>query len=117
MIISSPLLPVLGSCLARPSRSPLGYILKASSSVRDFTRILAYQVKLFHRDGLGIYTGIFVLYLNYAWKKSRAAVILYALCLLYVLSAITLAADVTRLVYSVSNDTSICQNIIFYQSC
>ena len=117
IIISSPLFPVLApsSCLARTIRSSLGYILKAFSSVRYLTCILANQVQLF--PGLGLYTGIFVLYLNYAWKKSRAAVILYSLCLLYVLSAVTLAGDVARFITQVSNHFYLSEYHHFFINC
>ena len=78
----------------------------------------AKEVQLFF--GLGIYSGIFTIYLQFASKDSRTAIIIfYALCLLYVLSTATV---VSELLYSrgildqdVSNN-SICNKNIFIHS-
>jgi hypothetical protein len=70
--------------------------------------------KLF--PGLGLYSGIFALYLQCSSKKYGTATILfYALCLLYVLSTVTFIGDLVTLILEVSNN-SICKNIIFFKS-
>jgi hypothetical protein len=75
------------------------------------TCTLAEEVQLF--ICLGVYSGIFVLYLQLATKKSRTATILfYALCLLYALSTATIICDLITLILGVSNNY-ICKNIIF----
>jgi hypothetical protein len=70
------------------------------------------QVKLFPRSGL--YSGIFAIYLQCQSNNptGRTAIILYALCFLYVLSAVNFVADFVYLTPNVSNN-SICKNIIF----
>ena len=55
--------------------------------------------------GLGLYSGIFAMYLQCPSKKSGTALILFfALCLLYVLSAATFASDLVALILFVSNN-------------
>ena len=88
----------------------LRYFLKGSSTVRYPFHVLlnctlAKEAQLF--PGLGIYSGIFVMYLNYSSEsnKSRTATILfYALCLLYVLSTATVVSDLTNDILTVSNN-------------
>jgi hypothetical protein len=67
--------------------------------------------------GLGLYSGIFAMYLQCPPNKSTgktASIFFYALCLLYVLSTATVVVDlVTNILREVSNN-SICKNIIFY---
>jgi hypothetical protein len=76
---------------------------------------LAKKSNLF--PGSGIYSGIFIMYLRCPSNKSRTTKILfYAICLLYVLSAVTLACDVVGLILEVSND-SICKNRAFLSVC
>ena len=74
------------------------------------TCTLAKEVQLF--PGPGLYSGIFAMYLQCPTNKSRTAVILYAVCLLYVLSTVTFVTDLVALILEVSNN-SICKNIIF----
>jgi hypothetical protein len=65
--------------------------------------------------GLGIYTGIFALYLQCPLKESRTAtIVFYVLCLLYALSMATVAMDLVQSVLGVSNN-SIRNSIIIIQ--
>ena len=65
---------------------------------------------------LGFYSGIFAIYLQCPSTKSRTTIlVLYALCLLYVLSVATLVCDTVSFILGVSNYYSICKNIIFNQ--
>jgi hypothetical protein len=78
------------------------------------TCTLAKEVHLFL--GLGIYTGIFAMYLLCPLKESRTAIIVfYVLCLLYVLSMATVVIDLLEVILEVSNN-SICK-IIIMQMC
>ena len=77
--------------------------------------ILAKEVQLY--PGLGIYSGVFAMYLHCSSNKSRkAAILFYALCLLHVLSTATVVSDLVTNVFQVSNNL-ICKNIIFNQLC
>ena len=71
--------------------------------------------QLFPGHGLGLYSGIFAIYLHCPSKESRTAtIIFYVLCLLYVLSAATFVCDLLSIIIqleAVSNN-SICKNII-----
>ena len=70
------------------------------------TCTLSKEVQLFL--GLGLYSGIFAIYLQCPSKRSGAAlVLLFAVCLLYVQSAATFVSDLVRFVLQVSN-ISIC---------
>ena len=65
----------------------------------------------------GLYSGIFVIYLQCPSKRSGTAIILfYAICLLYVLSTATLVSDLIYLILYVSNN-SICKNAFFFIGC
>jgi hypothetical protein len=67
--------------------------------------------------GLGLYSGIFAMYLQCPSKNSRTATILfYSVCLLYVLSTATFVGDLVCLILYVSNNP-ICKNTIFLISC
>ena len=62
---------------------------------------------------LGIYSGIFVIYLQCRSPESRTAnLVFYALCLLYVLSTANFVVDLLGYTIGVSNN-SISKNIIF----
>ena len=79
------------------------------------TCTLAKEVQIF--PGLGLYSGIFVIYLQCHLKESRTStIVFYVLCLLYVLSTATVVFDMLSNILQVSNN-SICKNIIFYQLC
>ena len=66
--------------------------------------------------GLGIYSGIFAIYIQCPSKESRTAtIVFYALCLLYVLSTATVVSDLLNCIIQVSN-ISICKNIFFFIS-
>ena len=80
------------------------------------TCTLAKDVQLF--PGLGLYSGIFAMYLQY-WQstKSGTAIFFYAVCLLYVLSTASLLSDIATLILLVSNN-SICKyTFLFFISC
>ena len=84
-------------------------------SLSALTCTLANEFQLF--PGLGLYTGIFVLYLQCSLQKTRSSIIVfYTLCLLYILSTVTVVSDLVALILEVSNN-SICKNIVFYQLC
>ena len=65
------------------------------------------------------------MYLHCSSNNSRkpAAIVFYALCLLYVLSTaiivsdLVIVSDLFIVIFGVSNNPSICKNIIFYQLC
>ena len=79
------------------------------------TCTLAQEVQLF--PCLGLYSGIFALYLQCPSKRSGTALILfYAVCLLYVLSTASFVSDLVYLIIFVSNN-SICKNTFLYISC
>ena len=76
------------------------------------TCTLLKKVKLF--SVLGIYSGIFAIYLQLSFtrKEPRTTnIVFYALCLLYALSTATFASDLPETIIFVSN-ISICKNII-----
>ena len=55
--------------------------------------------------GVGLYSGLFVIYLQYQLKESRtASIVFYALCFLYVLSTATQVSDLLNFVFQVSNN-------------
>ena len=71
----------------------------------------AKEVQLF--PGLGIYSGIFVLYLQCQSPESRTAnMVFYTLCVLYILSTAIVVVDLLYFTVGVSNN-SISKNIIF----
>jgi hypothetical protein len=66
--------------------------------------------------GIGIYSGIFALYLQCSLKESRTAIFVFCLlCLLYVLSMVTVAFDLLSFVLEVSNNSI--RNIVIMQMC
>ena len=78
---------------------------------------LTKEVQLF--PNIGVYSGIFALYLHYASKESRtrsANVVFYVLCILYVLCAALVASDLLVSVFGVSDNPN-CKNVIFIISC
>ena len=79
------------------------------------TCTLAKEVQLIL--GLGLYSGIFTIYLLLCpSKKSRTTIIhFYAVCLLYILSTASFVSDLVGLIFQVSNN-SICK-ISFFISC
>ena len=91
-----------------------GFFFGKISVLCALTLTLAKEVQLFL--GLGIYSGIFALYLQCPLKESRPAIIVfYVLCLLYVLSMAEVASDLLEIILAVSNN-SICK-IIITQMC
>jgi hypothetical protein len=82
------------------------------------TCTLAKEVQLF--PGLGLYSGIFAMYLRCPSNESRsrtATIIFYALCLLYVLCTVSAVVDLLSLILEKVSNNSICKNIIFFISC
>ena len=78
----------------------------------------AQKVQLF--PVLGVYSGIFAIYLQWTSDESRtltANVVFYAICLLYVFCAATVVGDFISYIVQVSNKFSICKSIIFIISC
>ena len=76
-----------------------------------FNLSFAKEVQLF--PGLGIYSAIFVTYLQCRSPESRAAnIVFYALCLLYILSTASVVMDLLNFTLLVS-DNFISKNIIF----
>ena len=112
-IIASPFpILALSSCFLYSIPRWLGIILKGSSSVRNSLYVVYLVVQLFL--DLGIYSGIFVIYLQCPSRESRTAkTVFYLLSLLYVLSMATFVADILAFIFKliVSN------NSIFYQLC
>ena len=80
----------------------------------NLTCTFAKEVQLSH--DLGIYSGIFAIYLHYALTRREESrmtnIVFYALCLLYILSTATVLSDLLVYVIEVSNH-SIAKNIIF----
>ena len=79
---------------------------------------LANEVQLF--AGLGLYSGLFVMYLQYQSTGTgtgtgrKATIVFYATCLLYVLSTIDFVSDLLNsFISNVSNDYICRKNIIF----
>ena len=102
------------------NRTSFRLVLKGFSTVSyvlsGLTCTLAKEVQFFP-GGLGLYSGIFAMYLQCPSKKSRTATILfYAVCLLYVLSTATFAGDLAALIFYVSNNP-ISKNSFLYISC
>jgi hypothetical protein len=81
-----------------------GFFYGMTSVLCALTCTLAKEVQLL--PGLGLYFGIFAMYLQYASKTSRTTTILfYALCILYVLTTVSVVVDlVTIIVGEVSNN-------------
>ena len=80
--------------------------------------LVAKEIQLF--PGLGIYPGIFAIYLQCPSDESRtqrADVVFYTIiCLLYVFCAASVVSDLISITLQVS-DKFICRNIIFIISC
>ena len=88
-----------------------GFFYGKISVLCALTCTLANEVQLF--PGLGLYSGIFVIYLQCPSKESRTAIIIFfVLCLLYVLSTAVIVCNLLNLILAVSNN-SICKNISF----
>ena len=90
-----------------------GFLYGKISVLGALICIRAKEIQLF--PGLGIYSGIFAIYLQCPSKESRmATIVFYALCLLYILSTAAVISDLLALVLEVSNKST-CKNIILYQ--
>jgi hypothetical protein len=81
-----------------------GFFFGKLSVLCALTCTLANEVQFFL--GIGIYSGIFALYLQCPLKESRTAIIVfYVLCLLYVLSMATVVMDLLATIIEVSNNS------------
>ena len=115
-IITSPLSPTIVFMISAQEASFIaicleGFFYGKISVLCALTCTLAKDAQIFL--GLGLYSGIFAMYLQCPSRKSRTAIILfYALCLLYVLSTATAVCDLVNIILEVSNN-SICDSIIF----
>ena len=88
-----------------------GFFYGKISVLCALTCTLAKVVELF--PGLGLYSGIFAVYLQCSSDKSRTAIIhFYTLCLLYVLSTASILSDLVVAILQVS-DNPICKNVKF----
>ena len=92
-------------------------MLKVSSSVTYRKLYPCYQ--LLKKSCLGVYSGIFALYLQCPSDESRvrsANIVFYILSILYILCAATVVCDLLEGIFGVSNKF-ICKNIIFIINC
>ena len=90
-----------------------GFLFGKISVLCALTSTLAKEVQLF-RGVLGIYSGFFAIYLQCPSKESRtASIVFYVLCLLYILSTVSVVSDLLAAIIGVS-DNPICKNINFY---
>jgi hypothetical protein len=93
-----------------------GFFYGKTSVLCALTCTLAKEVQLL--PGLGLYSGIFAMYLGCPRNESRTAtIIFYALCLLYVLSTATIVVDLLTTILEEVSNNSICKNIIFFIGC
>jgi hypothetical protein len=97
-----------------------GFFYGEISVLCALTCTLAKEVQLL--PGLGLYSGIFAMYLQCPQNKSgdkTTSIIFYALCLLYVSSTVTLVLEISfKIVPAVEvSSNSICKNIIFLINC
>ena len=77
------------------------------------------EVQLFPGPGLGLYSGIFAIYLQCQSEKSRsktAIFLFYAVCLLYVLCAASFVSDLVALILEVSKNSIYSIKILFFIS-
>ena len=89
-----------------------GFLYGRTSVLCALTCNLAKEVQLFL--GLGIYSGIFAIYLQSPSKESRTATVVFCvLCLLYFLSTASVISDLIAYTIEVSNNSTICENIFF----
>jgi hypothetical protein len=80
-----------------------------------FKIMMSFVKELQSFPGLGIYSGIFAIYLQCPQNKSRTAYIIFcAICVLYFLSTVNAVIDLVIITFEaqVSNNP-ICRNIIF----
>ena len=78
-------------------------------------------IKSLKSPDLGLYSGLFAMYLQYQFNKSTQAsrtttIVFYAICLLYALSTVDFVSDLVGLILVLVSNNSICnKNIVFYQ--
>ena len=78
--------------------------------------VVAKQFQLFP-GGLGVYSGIFAIYLQFPSKQSRTRTtnnVFYILCLLYVFCTVSFVGDLVVYAYAVSSNNPIYENNHFY---
>ena len=118
--VIAPPLPVLASSstswLLRRNCLSFQCLWKGSYTVR-YLFYMPWLIPMQLFSGLlGIYSGIFAIYLQLVSKESRTTTfIFYSLCLLYILSTATVVSDFLFAIIGVSNK-SISKNIIFFFS-
>ena len=89
-----------------------GFLFGEISVLCALTSTFAKEVQLF--PVVGIYSGFFAIYLQCPSKESRtASIVFYVLCLLYILSTVSVVSDLLAAIIGVS-DNPICKNINFY---
>ena len=89
---------IIGSCLEGFFYGNIFILLCALSCT------LAKEVQIF--PGLGLYSGIFTIYLQCHLKESRkATLVFHVLCFLYVLSCAAIVCDLLTVILQVSNNS------------
>ena len=95
----------------------LRFVLKGSSSVtyRSISlKLYPCYYKLLKKSCLGVYSGIFAIYLQCPSDESRARsanIVFYILCILYSFGAASVVGDLLADIFAVSNNL-ICKDII-----
>ena len=95
------------------------YVLKVFSSVTYRSKCFKSLILVLTKSYLGVYSGIFAIYLQCPSDESRtrsANVVFHILCILYFFCAATVVCDLLNITFAVSNKF-ICKNIIFIISC
>ena len=94
----------------------LEYALKGSCTVRWYPFCVLWLVPMLEKPnywlfpGLGLYSGVFAMYLHWTSENStgRTPTIFYALCVLYILSTVTVVGDLLQNIFlNVSTNNSI----------
>jgi hypothetical protein len=98
---------LIGLCLE-------GFFYGNTSVICALTCTLAKEVHWQLFPGLGLYSGMFAMYLQCPPNGSRTTtIIFYALCLLYVLSTVTFVVELVAYILGEVSNNSICKNIVF----
>ena len=107
------------SCSAgflQKSRACLEYVSKVSFLVKYSRSNLFSSAELI--PGTGLYTAIFIMYLQYQTSKRSVIdivqnVLFYLICILYVLSVVTIIGDTVDFIITVSS-SRLCRLVVFY---
>ena len=89
-----------------------GFFYGKISILCALTCTLAKEIQLF--PNLGLYSGLFALYLQLQMNKPRTAFIFCALCILYALSTVNVVLDLVGNTVERVSKNSICKNIDFF---